>query len=421
MPFAITLQRRDFFKTAAATVCGIEYAACRSSVAPAERIYSSPDLIQRIERSIIFNGRKTGTTWFQPRCCRAPDGDDDFALLCMQPIGGSDLYGPVHWTVSKDNGVAWSEPEPIPGLGRRKLSDGWEEGVCDVVPEHHPHTGTVLAVGHNVYYRNNVLAQPQRSRWPVYVVRAADGRWSLPKKLVWDDPRGRFIYTCNCGQRVNMPNGNVLLPLSFAAKDGQPRSLVTARCAFDGARLTVRQVGNVLSNPTKRGLLEPSLVRIDGRYYMTIRAEDDRGYVVVSDDGLQWKPQRPWRWDDGEPLVTASTQQHWLPHSDGLFLVYTRKDSANENVPLWRAPLFAAEVDRQSLRLIRASEKIVFPLIGDGVRDGEHVALMGNFHTLAATAGESWITVGESRPRDGWTGDTLLARVHWRRPNRLVS
>jgi hypothetical protein len=79
-----------------------------------------------------------------------------------------------------------------------------------------------------------------------------------------------------------------------------------------------------------------------------------------------------------------------------------------------------ARVDRTRLRLIRESEQIVLPLIGDGVRDADHVARMGNFHVTNASARESWVTVGETLPHDGWKGDTLLARIQWMRPNRLV-
>ena len=153
---------------------------------------------------------------------------------------------------------------------------------------------------------------------------------------------------------------------------------------------------------------------------MTIRAEDDRGYVAVSENGLQWRPQQPWAWDDGEPLAMSSTQQHWLPHSEGLFLVYTRKDKANASVVRWRSPLFAAEVDAKTLRLIRSTERVVLPLIGDGVKNGRHVAMMGNFNSNPAGPLESWITVGECRFADGWAGDTLLARIRWSRANRWV-
>ncbi len=405
--------RRDFLKAGLEVTVGIGCASLCPSEALAES--AGDDLIRRIERTVIFGGRKTGATWFHPRVCMAPEADGNLALMTLQTIGGPDFYGPVHWTVSKDMGATWSRPEPIPGLGRRALGDGWKEGVCDVVPEYHPQTRTVLAVGCNVYYRDGALAQPQRSRWPIYAVRSADGKWSPPRKLEWDDPRGKFIYSCGCSQRVTLPDGDVLIPLNFKPKDDRPHYAVnSALCSFDGRTLAIRKVGNDLSHPVRSGLLEPSMVCFRDRYYMTIRAEDNRGYVTVSDDGLQWRPQRPWTWDDGAPLVTSTTQQHWLPHSERLFLVYTRKDAVNVNVFRWRAPLFMAEVDRRTLRLIRASERIVLPLLGDGVRDAKHVAWMGNFHTVAAGPDESWVTVGEARPHDGWVvGDTLLARIHW--------
>jgi hypothetical protein len=350
-----------------------------------------------------------------------PAKNSRLALMTLQSISGSDVFGPVHWTQSEDLGKTWSEPRPIPGFGRRDSKDGKEEGVCDVVPEFHASTNTVLAIGHNVHYRRGVLARPQGSRWPVYVVREAGGSWSSPQKLSWNDSRGAFIYTCGCAQRVTLPDGDVLIPLSFGPEETQPRSVTTVRCTFDGKQLGIRIVGNELTSRVGRGLLEPSLAVLDGRFYLTIRAEDERGYVSVSNDGLNWQKQQPWSWDDGQPLAMSTTQQRWLVHSDALFLVYTRKDEQNAKVMRWRAPLFVAEVDRQSLRLIRETEQVVLPLVGDGVRDPDHVALMGNFHTVAASPDESWVTVGENRRNDGWRGDTLLARIRWKRPNRLVS
>jgi hypothetical protein len=80
-----------------------------------------------------------------------------------------------------------------------------------------------------------------------------------------------------------------------------------------------------------------------------------------------------------------------------------------------------AEVDRDRLCLIRESEREVFPLIGDGVHDPAHVARMGNFMPVNATVDESWVTVGETLPEDGWKGDTLLARIRWTRPNYELS
>jgi hypothetical protein len=153
---------------------------------------------------------------------------------------------------------------------------------------------------------------------------------------------------------------------------------------------------------------------------MTIRAEDGHGYVSVSDDGLAWAEKRPWMWDDGSDVVMSTTQQRWLAHGDGLYLVYTRRAEENVNVMRWRAPLYVARVDLSSLCLIRESEQIVLPLVGDGVHDADHVARMGNFHVTNYSANESWVTVGETLPKDGWKGDTLLARIQWKTSNRLV-
>jgi hypothetical protein len=305
-------------------------------------------------------------------------------------------------------------------MGRTKRDDGIEEGVCDVVPDHHASTGAVLAAGHNVFYKNNKLAPPSLPRHPVYAVRDKAGKWSQPRKLDWDDPRGAQIYTCGCGQRVIREDGDVLIPIAFAGKPNGPRSVATARCAFDGTTLSIREVGKELRNARGRGLLEPSMTALAGRCYLTIRAEDGRGYVATSDDGITWSEPAPWSWDDnGAALSMSTTQQHWLTHADGLFLVYTRKADDNAQVFRWRAPIFVAEVNRKTLKLIRASERIVFPIIGDGVNDPKRVARMGNFHTVNASPNESWVTTGEETPEIGWRGDLLLARVAWSQPNRL--
>ncbi|MCX6624224.1 MAG: exo-alpha-sialidase, partial [Acidobacteria bacterium] len=169
-----------------------------------------------------------------------------------------------------------------------------------------------------------------------------------------------------------------------------------------------------------RGLLEPSLALHGGRYFITVRAEDQHGYVASSADGLDWSRMKAWAWDDGEVLTMSTTQQHWLPHRDGLFLTYTRKDAANVNVMRWRTPIYVARVDPERLCLIRASEKVVFPLVGDGVNDPKNVPMHGNFHTTAISPTESLVTSCDLLARD-FTGDTMLARIRWSRPNRDIT
>lgn len=414
--------RRDWISTSA-SLAGLSLTGAGRDAAAA---LAGDDLIASIETETVRRNRdgSEGTTWFHPRACLVPGpGGKPRAFLCLQSIGGSDYFGPVHWMQSDDLGKAWTEPAPVAPLGRVPVPghEGLEAGVCDVVPQFHGPSGSTLCMGHVVFYRGPRFSKKdQLPRYPVYAVRRADGSWSERKVLEWDDPRGAFIYSNNCGQRVVLPDGDILLAFTYGPKS-ESRMVSGVRCSFDGEDLRIREVGPELRNPAGRGLLEPSVTRFRDRFYITIRAEDDRGYASVSDDGLHYEPQKPWTWDDGEPLTMSTTQQHWLTHSDGLHLVYTRKDDTNANVIRWRSPLWIARVDPETLTLVRSSERVVHGLVGDGVDDPDHVPLMGNFHTTNVSPDESWVTVGEWLPRAGAKGNLLLARIRWNRPNRNLA
>ncbi len=349
-------------------------------------------------------------------------GGEPVALMNLQEIGGSDYFGQVHWSTSGDGGKTWSDPQPIAALGRDPVpgrDDGLKAAVCDVAPQYHPQTGAVIALGHVVFYKGDYFARnEQLSRYPIYVTRDKSGAWSQRKILQWDDPRGSYIYSNNCGQRVVLPSGDVQMSFTFGPQ-ATGRMVAGVRAAFDGEQLEVREVGPPLDNRHGRGLLEPSVTRFGGTFWITIRAEDNRGYVSTSDDGLNWEEKRAWAWEDGTPLDMSSTQQHWLTHSDGLFLVYTRKDPSNVNVIRCATPLWVARVDVDRRCLIQSTERVVLPLVGDGVGEPDEVALMGNFNVTNASSEESWVTVGEWLPRSGYRGDVLLARIRWAKPNRL--
>ena len=381
-------------------------------------------LIASITKETLWENRSgAGETWFHPRACMMPDAEGHpVALMNLQVIGGSDYFGQVHWSQSRDLGRTWTNPQPITALGRDRVpgrDDSLKAGVCDVTPQYHPQTNSVIAMGHVVFYKGDYFARKEQlARYPVYAVRSADGSWSQRRILEWDDPRTASIYSNNCGQRVVLPDGDIQMSFTFGPKP-MNRMVSGVRAAFDGKKLQVKTVGPALQNNKGRGLLEPSVTQYSDRFWMTMRAEDDRGYVSTSQNGIDWQPKRAWAWDDGTPLDMSTTQQHWLTHSDGLFLVYTRKDTSNTNVIRWRAPLWVAQVDPDKQCLIRSTEQVVLPLIGDGVNAPDKVALMGNFNVTNASPHESWVTVGEWIPRDGYRGDVLLARIRWSKPNRL--
>ncbi len=421
--------RRRFLTTAGVGITSAVAANTMGAFASRLNVPGS-NLIADIQKLIVRRGRDgSGPTWFHPRVCMIPadatadaaiqSSSNPTALMTLQTISGSDYFGPVHWMSSPDLGVTWTDPQPIPALGRVPRTDGSEEGVCDVVPEWHPPTRTVLALGHNVFYSGPRFSANQPPRWPIYAVWK-DGQWSDRRKLEWTDPRGAYIYTNNCGQRVVLPDGDILLAFTHGAKKDQPRSVSSMVCSFDGDKLSVKDVGREITHDQGRGLLEPSVTEFQGRYFLTLRAEDERGYVCASHDRLTWTSKQPWAWQDGEPLTMSTTQQHWLPHSDALWLVYTRRDASNTGVIRWRSPLWMAQVDTETLRLRRDTERIVLPLVGDGVQDPDRVALMGNFHPINVNSNESWVTVGEWQPRNKIHGDLLLARIRWNLRNRIV-
>lgn len=381
-------------------------------------------LIASISKQTLWSNRDgKSQTWFHPRACMMPGADGQpVALMTLQQIGGSDYFGQVHWSMSADLGKTWSDPVPIAALGRDPVAgreDDLRAAVCDVVPQYNPLTNSLLAMGHVVFYKGDYFARKEQlSRYPVYVTRDKNGAWSDRKILKWDDPRGSNIYSNGCGQRSVLPNGDVLMSFTFGPEEVN-RMVSGVHASFDGEQLNVKEVGPALHNDKGRGLLEPSVTEFDGKFWMTMRAEDDHGYVSVSDDGLNYDAKRAWKWDDGTSIEMSTTQQHWLTHSDGLFLVYTRHDETNQNVMRWRSPLWVARVDIDKRCLIKSSEQVVLSLVGDGIVAPNQVALMGNFHVTHASSEESWVTVGEWMPRDGYRGDVLLARIRWSKPNQL--
>ena len=138
--------------------------------------------------------------------------------------------------------------------------------------------------------------------------------------------------------------------------------------------------------------------------------------MTSGSDGLHFDKPKPWTWDDGSELGNYNTQQHWVTHTDGLFLVYTRRGAGNDHVFRHRAPLFMGQVDPKRLCVIRSTERVLVPQRG---------ARLGNFGVVNVSREETWVTAAEwMQPRGcekyGSNNSVFLARLHWRRPNALM-
>lgn len=359
--------------------------------------------------------------WFHPRAAAVPasseNGGPAVVMTIQKHLKVSDYYSGM-WTMRSDDlGQSWTGPTEIAELAWRRDPDGIVIAVADVTPGWHGPTGKLLAIGCSVRYsaQGRQLSDIRRPSQTAYAVHDPQtGAWSRWQTLEMP-PDDKFNLARNgCSQWLVESDGSVLVPIYFGPS-GEPFRTTVVRCSFDGEKLTYVEHGTELSLDVVRGLCEPQLASFQGRYFLSIR-NDVKGYVTTSDDGLNFGSIKPWTFDDGTELGSYNTQQHWLVHSDGLFLVYTRRGADNDHIMRNRAPLFMARVDPRRLCVLRDTERVLIP---------ERGGQMGNFGASAISENESWVTVSEYMPNDqphalGADGSTFVARVIWSKPNGLV-
>jgi len=334
-----------------------------------------------------------------------------------QDLSGSDVFRGVYGMHTDDLGKQWTTPAEVNTLAPHfeiVNSERRPVALSDFSPKWHRNSKVLLGTGHTVVYTPDWKVANPRPRNTSYSVYNPDpGIWTPWQKLEMPDPE-KFT---NCGagsvQRYDLPDGTILLPVSFRPQgSGNISSVTVARCTFYRNNLVFIEHGNEMSIDVPRGFGEPSLTFFRGEYFLTLR-NDQMGYVTKGIDGLHFDEPRPWTFDDGEELGNYNTQQHWVTHSDGLFLVYTRRGADNDHVFRHRAPLFMAEVDHDKLCVIRETERIIVP---------ERGARLGNFGITDISADETWVTVSEwMQPRGvekyGSDGTIFVARIKWNKPN----
>lgn len=365
----------------------------------------------RMERTVAHQGFDGKMCWVHARAGVIPAEvatKTPQVVMTMQKLllSGSDVFYALNQT--RYDGLAWTAPQEQTVFARQTLGEKMEMTICDFTPKWHAATGKLLGTGHTVVYENNRVmhVRPRATAYAMYDKAAqAWGKWAT--LTMPDEPRFR-----NAGagsvQRFDLPNGDILLPIYFKVPSEQQYATTVLRCTFDGKQLKYAKHGSELSVPVKRGLYEPSVTHYDGRYFLTMR-NDDHGYVSVSADGLDYSEPRRWTFDDGEELGNYNTQQHWVTHRRGLFLVYTRKGADNDHVFRHRAPLFIARVDPQKLTVIRATEQVLVP---------EKGARLGNFGVVDVSADETWVTVTEwMQPagveKHGSDNRVHIVKLHW--------
>ena len=400
-------------------------------------IFPSPlliagDPLYEIDLTVARQGFSGKMCWVHARAGAIPPkvsgNKSNIPLVVMTlqklQISGSDIFYALNEMRSSDNGQTWTEPKEHQSFARRPFSfqnkSDLEITVCDFWPRWHRKTGKLLGTGHTVVYENNHVAKI-RPRGSAYAVYDPDTNtwspWSTVKMP--DDPK--FANSgSGCVQRFDLENGDILLPVYFKGFEDAQYSVTVLRCEFDGKTVRYLEHGSELSVPIKRGLYEPSLTKFGDRFFLTMR-NDDHGYISISEDGKKFSPPKKWTFDDGSDLGNYNTQQHWVSHSDALFLVYTRRGANNDHVFRHRSPLFIARVDPENLTVIRESEQVLVP---------EKGARMGNFGVTEISENETWVTVTEwmQAPapnhhdpapliKRGADNRVWVAKLKWKKPN----
>ena len=371
----------------------------------------------QIQLDTLWSDNNDSMCWFQPRAGVIPGRRPKIVMTVQRfIIGHSDVYEPLVYATSIDNGRSWSAPDDKEdAFYYQKAAGGVYVGQCDFTPKWHKYAKVLLGTGHTVHYKNRHLVRGLGRETVYSVFDAAAGAWSKARTLKMPDDPVFYNSGAGAAQRVDLPDGDVLLPLYCKEKGTEQYHSTVVRCGFDGKNLTYKEHGNLLTVPIARGLYEPSLTCYNGTYYLTMR-NDSSGYYAVSTDGLHFGRPKIWHFDTGKEVGSYNTQQHWVTHSDGLFLVYTRRAKNNTNVVRSRAPLFIAQVDTAKMVLLKQTEQIVIPNRG---------APLGNFGVTEVGQDETWVTVAEGMRKTrleqmkfGANGNVFAGRILWNKPNR---
>ncbi|GEM_PF-747969 len=377
----------------------------------------------QIQANAVFKELNAHYCWFHPRVAALPghgnDGQPAVVMTIQKHLGVSDHYSGLYFLRTNDLGQTWTGPTEIPELASRPGENNETIAACDVTPGWLTHSEKLLAIGVKLRYGpkgEQLVDQPRSHECAYATYDPKSDKWTAWKMLAMPETDGKFfLVTPGCVQWLEQADGTLLIPVYFQGSNGGDYTVTILHCSFDGQELKYLKHGDELTTPGGRGFYEPSLTRFQDKYYLTLR-HDTAAFVTTSADGLHFEPVRKWTFDDDQDLGSYNTQAHWLSHSDGLFLTYTRRGANNDHIMRNRAPIFIAQVDPDNLQVLRRTEQILLP---------ERGVMLGNFGAAAISSYESWVTDAEYIVSDkphpkGADGTVWLGRVMWSKPNQEV-
>ena len=370
--FCYNARMRRNILSAALLLAGVSFAAAPGFDFTRQRLFPGFDgKLCKMQPSVASDGKK--------------------ALLAYQKLllTGSDVFYGQYMCKSADGGRTWSEPRKI-----KLFEDTREDGF---------RVARYAALGYSAKNRRwfglgmtNLFKDDSEP----FQRRVGERAWADPLFAAADPDLGTYV-SCKVlkfpfdydgcypfGQFLEEDDGSLLIPFYYVPRDARsasPHRVVVVRYRFSGDALEPVEAGEPLYDASlARGLCEPSLAKLGGTYYLTLRS-DETGFVASSGDGLRFGKPVPWRWQDGASLGNRNTQQHWLRFKDALYLAYTRETAQNGHVFRNRAPVWSARFDPKTMGLVRETEFPLVPELG---------ARLGNF-CVADVDGDAWLVTAE--------------------------
>jgi len=168
-----------------------------------------------------------------------------------------------------------------------------------------------------------------------------------------------------------------------------------------------------------RGLSEPAVIELDnGILFTVMRGSNDKmpslpGYKWISvseDGGWSWSKPEPFKYDDGEKILSPASYSALIKHSSGkvYWIGNISKTNPVGNSP--RYPLVIGEIDQDKMALKRSTITII-----DTKRRGESKYLqLSNFNVYEdRKTREIVVTLARLFPqnREDWTAPCYMYRI----------
>ena len=335
-------------------------------------------------RDIVTEGFDGRMCRIDPKAFRTPDGRIHISYS-MLLLTGSDVFHDRYVISSSDGGKTFSSPKLF--NGRPETNENGVRRVYALNAYYHRRSDSDFALGRMTSYADEsapILTGRDTMRALTGTFDASD--MSFPSCAVLIPPGTENMDNLTFMEPFEDDDGTVLIPAYGRPGDRRQYEVFICRFFVENGELRFIERGPSITRPDlNRGLCEPRLAKFGDTYYLTMRS-DEIGWLSESGDGLRFSDPAEWRWDDGEILTSRNTQQAWLCHPGGLFLVYTRETPHNRHIFRRRAPLFMARFDHERGRLIKDTEVIAVPEMG---------ARLGNFTVTGISDHEAWICVCE--------------------------